>query len=106
MMASGFILSLCNYFVVREVVSRLFPPGVAESELDAGVDAGVAISERGAGDVDAVGAEVDGAARAEEVVEADAALGGKVPDAGIGVLAVILGVVGWASEGWVLMVGP
>ncbi len=40
--------------------------------------------------MDAVGAEVDGAAGAEEVVEADAALGGEVEDAGVGVFAVVL----------------
>jgi hypothetical protein len=84
----------------------LLPPGVAEGELDAGVDARVAVSEGGAGDVDAVSAEVDGAAGAEEVVEADAALRGEVEDAGIGVFAIVLGVVGWSAEGWVLVVGP
>ncbi len=51
----------------------------------AGVDAGVAVSEGGAGDVNSVGAEVDGAARVDEVVDADAALGGEVPDTGVGV---------------------
>jgi hypothetical protein len=85
---------------------ELLPPGVAEGELDAGVDAGVAVAERGAGDVNAVGAEVDGAARAEEVVEADTALRGEVEDAGVSVFAVVLGVVGRSAEGWVLVVGP
>jgi hypothetical protein len=84
----------------------LFPPGVAEGELDAGVDAGVAVSEGGAGDVDAVGAEVDGTVRVDKVVDADASLGGEVEDAGVGVGAVVLRVVGWAAEGRVFVVGP
>src|SRR5271163_2554579 len=84
----------------------LLPPGVSERELDAGVDAGVAVAERGAGDVDGVGAEVDGAAGAEEVVDTDASLGGEVKDAGVGVGAVVLLVVGWAAECRVLVVGP
>jgi hypothetical protein len=87
-------------------LNELLPPGVAEGELNAGVDAGVAVSEGGAGDVDAVGAEVDGAVGAKEVVDADSALRGEVPDAGVGVLAVVLGVVGWSAEGWVLVVCP
>ena len=82
MMASGFMVVATgdSWFVTRALISLrsvLFPPGVAEGELHAGVDAGVAVSEGGAGDVDAVGAEVDGAARADEVVDADAALGVK-----------------------------
>ena len=84
----------------------LFPPGVAEGELQAGIDAGVAVSEGGAGDVNAVGAEVDGAAGVDEVVDADAALRGEVEDAGVGVGAVVLRVVGRATEGGVLVVGP
>jgi hypothetical protein len=83
-----------------------FPPGVTEGELDACVDAGVAVSERGAGDVDSVGAEVDGAAGANEVVDANSALRGEVEHAGVGVGTVILLVVGWASEGRILVVGP
>ena len=58
--------------------------------MHAGVDAGVAISEGCAGDVDAVGAEVDGAARTDEVVDADSALWSEVEDAGVGVGAVVL----------------
>ncbi len=85
---------------------RLFPPGVAERELDAGVDAWVAVSERGAGDVDGVGAEVNGAAGAKEVVNTDSALRCKVPDAGVGVGAVVLLVVGWAAECRILVVRP
>ena len=56
--------------------------------------------------MDGVGAEVDGAAGTEEVVDAYAALRGEVPDAGVGVGAVVLFVVGWASEGGVFVVGP
>ena len=74
--------------------------------MHAGVDAGVAVSERGAGDVDAVGAEVDGAAGTDEVVDADAALWSEVEDAGVGVGAVVLRVVGRAAEGWVFVVCP
>ena len=39
--------------------------------------------------MDSVCAQVDGAAGVDEVVEADATLGGKVPDAGVGVGAVV-----------------
>ena len=39
-------------------------------------------------------------------MDADAALRGEVPDAGVGVGAVVLRVVGWAAEGWVFVVGP
>ncbi len=56
--------------------------------------------------MDGVGAEVDGAAGAEEVVDTDAALRGEVPDAGVGVGAVVLHVVGWATEGRVFVVRP
>src|SRR6266481_294255 len=84
----------------------LFPPGVSEGELHAGVDAGVAVSERGAGDMDAVGAEVDGASGTNEVVDANAALWSEVEDAGVGVGAVVLRVVGRAAEGWILVIGP
>jgi len=86
--------------------AMLLPPGIAERELDAGVDAGVAVSEGGAGDVDGVGAEVDGAARPKEVVDTDASLRREVPDAGIGVGAVVLFVVGGAAECRVFVVRP
>ena len=43
-------------------VHALLPPTVAKGELNAGIDAGVAVSEGGAGDMDAIRAEVDGAA--------------------------------------------
>ena len=56
--------------------------------------------------MDALGAEVDGAARVDEVVDANASLRGEVPDAGVGVGAVVLRVVGRPAEGWVLVVGP
>lgn len=56
--------------------------------------------------MDGIGSEVYGAAGSDEVVDADAALGGKVPDAGVGVGAVIDdGVIG-CTEGGVLVVGP
>ncbi len=58
--------------------------------MNAGVDARVSVSEGGAGDVDAVGAEVDGATGTEEVMDSDAALRGEIPDAGVGVGAVVL----------------
>jgi hypothetical protein len=74
--------------------------------LYAGVDARVAVSERGAGDVNGVGAEVDGTARVNEVVDADAALGSEVPDAGVGVGTVVLLVVWRAAEGRVFVVRP
>jgi hypothetical protein len=64
--------------------------------------------------VDGVGADVDGAAGGEEVVGADAELGGEVPDAGVVVGAVVAvgggadaaAVDGQAAEGGVLVVGP
>jgi hypothetical protein len=56
--------------------------------------------------VHAVRAEVDGAVRAQEVMDADAALRGEVPDAGIGVGAVVLFVVRRPTEGRVLVIGP
>ncbi len=84
----------------------LLPPGVAEGELNAGIDAGVTVSERCAGDVDGVGTEVDGATGADEVVSADAELGSEVPNACVSVGAVILLVVGWSAECWVFVVGP
>jgi hypothetical protein len=56
--------------------------------------------------MDAVGAQVDGVAGVDEVVEADAALGGEVPDAGIGVGTVVRDVVRWATEGRVFVIGP
>jgi hypothetical protein len=74
--------------------------------LHAGVYAWVAISERCAGDVDAVGTEVDRAPGTDEVVDADAALRSEVPDTGVGVGAVVLRVVGGAAEGWVFVVRP
>ena len=74
--------------------------------MHAGVDAGVAVSQGCARDVHAVGAEVDGAAGVDEVVDTNAALGGKVPNAGVGVGAVVLFVIGWAAEGWVFVIGP
>jgi len=74
--------------------------------LHAGIDAGVAVSEGGAGDVDAVGAEVDGAAGMDEVVDSNAALRGEVEDAGVGVGAVVLRVVREATVGGVLVIGP
>ena len=56
--------------------------------------------------MDGVGAQVDGVSGVDEVVEADAALGGKVPDAGIGVGTVVRDVVRWATEGRVFVIGP
>jgi len=84
----------------------LLPPGVAEGELNAGVDAGVAVSEGCARDVDGVSTEVDGAAGADEVVSAYATLWGEVPDAGVSVGAVVLFVVGWSAKRWVFVVCP
>ena len=74
--------------------------------MDAGVDTRVAVTERGTRDVHAVGAEVDGATRVDEVVDPDAALRSKVPNAGVCVGAVVLFVIGWAAEGWVFVIGP
>jgi len=56
--------------------------------------------------VDGIGSEVDGAAGAEEVVNAYSTLRCEIPDAGVGVGAVILFVVGWATEGRVFVIGP
>ncbi len=56
--------------------------------------------------MDGIGAEVDGTARLDEVVEADPALRGEVEDAGIGVGTVVLRVVGRATEGGIFVVGP
>src|SRR6185312_6557825 len=58
------------------------PPGVADLELHAGVDARVVIAERGAGDVDSVGREHERVRGAEKVLDADAALRAEVEDAG------------------------
>lgn len=56
--------------------------------------------------MDGVGAEVDGALWGDEVVKADTALRGEVPDAGVGVGSVVgEGKVG-VSKGGVLVVGP
>jgi hypothetical protein len=84
----------------------LLPPCVAKGKLDAGIDAGVAVSKGCAGDMDCVSAEVDGAAGTEEVVDANAALRGEVPDAGISVGAVVLFIVGGAAECRVFVVCP
>ena len=84
----------------------LLPPGVAEVELDGGVDAGVAIAEGGRRDVDGVGAEIDGALGRDEVVEANAALRGEVPDAGVGVGAIVRKGEVAGAVGGVLVVGP
>jgi hypothetical protein len=51
-------------------------------------------------------AEVDGAARTYKIVDPDTALRCKVPDAGICVGAVVLGVVGRPTEGRVLVICP
>ncbi len=56
--------------------------------------------------MDGVGSEVDRAAGTDEVVEAHPSLRGEVPDAGVGVGAVVLDVVGRPAEGRILVVGP
>ena len=56
--------------------------------------------------MDAVGAEVDGAAGVNEVVDTYSALRGEVENAGVGVGAVVLRVVGRSPEGRVLVIGP
>ena len=56
--------------------------------------------------MDAVGAEVDGTARTNEVVDADSALRGEVEDAGICIRTVVLLVVGRSSEGRIFVVSP
>ena len=84
----------------------LLPPGVAEGELDAGVDAGVSVAERSAGDVNGVCAEVDGPVRTEKVVNSDATLRGEVEDAGVGVYTIVLRVVGRSAECGVFVVRP
>src|SRR5580698_6228529 len=104
MMASGFIERRC--LDVRMRLERLLPPCIAKGELNAGVDAGVAVSQRGAGDVDGVGAEIERAAWTDEVVDANSALRGEVPDACVGVWAVVLRVIGRAAEGRIFVVGP
>src|ERR1700761_5459194 len=60
----------------------LLPPGVTDLELYAGVDAGVAVSKRRAGDMDGVRGEIDGPARFDEVMQAEAELGREVEHAG------------------------
>ena len=56
--------------------------------------------------MDGVGAEVDGTARAEKVVQADTSLGGKVPHAGIGVEAIVGDGIGTPAKGWIFMIRP
>ena len=56
--------------------------------------------------MDRVGSEVERAAGAEEVVDSDSELGGEVPDAGVGIGAVVEDVVRRATKGRVLVVGP
>ena len=56
--------------------------------------------------MDSVGAEVDRTSRANEVTHADAELWCEVPDTCIGVGAIIVGVVGWTTEGGIFVVGP
>jgi len=62
--------------------SRLFPEGIANLDLDAGIDAGVAIAERGRRDVNGVYPHVDRPLGAGEVVNANAALRREVPHTG------------------------
>src|SRR5260370_846121 len=92
--------------MASEFIAGLLPPGIAEGELDAGVDAGVLVAKASTGEVDCVGAEVDGAFRADEEVYAYADLGGEVPDAGLGVGAVVAKVEDGGADGGVLVVGP
>ena len=56
--------------------------------------------------MDGVRAEIDGAVGMDEVMGANAELWGKVPDAGVGVGAVVLHVVRRTTEGRIFMVGP
>ena len=86
--------------------SSLLPPGVADVELNAGVDAGVSIAKGGRRDVNGVGAEVDGASGRKEVVKTDPALRGEVPDAGVGVRTIVGEGEISVSESGVLVIGP
>ena len=56
----------------------LLPESVADLDLDAGVDAGVAVPEGRRGDVDCVDADVDGAFFRGEKVHASSALGREI----------------------------
>ena len=56
--------------------------------------------------MDRIGSEVERAARAKEVVDSYSELGREVPDAGVGVGAVVEDVVGRPAEGRVFVVGP
>ena len=58
------------------------PEGVADLELNARIDARIAVAERSRGDVDSVHSQIDGTFRTNEVMGADAALGRKVPHTG------------------------
>src|SRR5580765_1732486 len=100
MMASEFI-NRCE-----RVWLRSLPPGVADRELYACIDAGVLVAERGRGDVNGVGSKIEGAVGFDEVVDAHAELRCEVPDAGVGRGTVVEDVVGRAAEGRVLVVGP
>src|SRR5258707_178588 len=87
-------------------IAASLPPGISQRELDAGIHPWVSVSETGAGYVHSVGAEVEGAVGAEEVVDTYATLGGEVTHAGVCVGAVVDDVEGEAPVGRVLVVGP
>jgi len=56
----------------------LLPEGVAKLDLDAGIDAGIAVPEGRRGDVDSVDSQVPGASVAGEPMNAAAALGREI----------------------------
>src|ERR1700722_15615416 len=87
-------------------IAASLPPGISQRELDAGIDSWVSVPETRAGDVHAVGAQVEAAVRTDEVVEAYAALRGEVPDAGVRVGAVVDYIEGQPPVGGVLVIGP
>jgi hypothetical protein len=74
--------------------------------LEAGVDSGVLVPERCAGDVNGVETKVHGPAGTDEIVCSDACLRGEVPDAGVGVGTIVNLVEGRPAKGRILVIGP
>jgi len=62
--------------------TKSFPEGVAHLHLDAGIDAGITIAQRGRGDMHGIHPDINGSLFAGEVMKAYAALWRKVPYAG------------------------
>src|SRR6201996_5337699 len=62
----------------------LLPPAIPNRHLQAHIDARILVAEAGARDVHRIGAEINRAARLDEVVNTRASLRSKVPHTGIG----------------------